>query len=1010
MKKINYLVLMAAMMLIGTNAWAETITLGNKTVDPSATYDHLGDAFKNAKDGDVIKLVTNLEDANQSWFGEKSATGSSRSITLDLNGKTFTYTGSKGVAIPVTRGKLEITSTSGVGTMTTAVKTDLIRVYGTYQKIDAKNSTPFTHLVVNENVQLVCTNNGANAVTVDVMRQGEKGVFQDGTYPLDYACNFYEKISGGGHGVANGVRLDIYGTLISKKYAIKVNGCIRLGKEFLDESGNPKTTSKGANPYYDSIPKTNPVVYFEPKRSGGSYTITDKDGDYSPYVFISSSARLVTNNYESTSSIAAYSSGYGRWQIEGYCEGSTGVYVKSGEVILNNATVTSNYQGDYVPAGREGTDRASGVDAAGSGVVMESSSHYSGAIDVTVQGDTKVEGTTGYAIDEAITAPDEQTKVDALTITGGTFGSGEEGQGAIKVTETTAAAAEDEEQPTTITITGGAVQGADDDAMIGSSTLSEYLSDQESTTHVTIIENEDHSTTVVVTQGTNPTDYTTVKGHADDAVVNWKKSGSGSSPQTETLDADVTLKELVINQTGYNQTLTVSNGVTLSVGRVILGAKAQIIVEAGGSFIVTGEQGITAKSSDNIILKTSSTSQALFLVNPAVNANKHPKAKVELYSQGYHDSELGKDIYQRFGVPSYDTTLTLIDIERGAPSAYQKLTTDGWVEVMFDDWDDEYLVPFTTYAVTCNASAPGTIYKFSCNLVGNTDAVLRVNSKWNYYANSYTAPISIAEMVNELDANYKNVSGTVYLHDATTNLWHEVNNSTIYTHPEYGTQIKPMYAFILQSRSAGANPVVDYKDQVYDPALAALAPAPARASVAPFATAVVEIVAADGTKDEVSLLEGEQFSAEFDNTYDATKLMNGNQTYLYANGMDEKLGIIATDNLEGTTLSIAAKEQTSFIMTIRNANGMNYAIRDMLTGTEVELTEGATYMFTVPANTNVDGRFQVVGVHKVPTAIDNVEEVAATKGIYNMAGQYMGNDYHSLSAGVYVVDGKKVVK
>ena len=57
MKKINYLVLMAAMMLIGTNAWAATITLGNKSLDASATYDHLGDAFKNAKDGDVIKLA-----------------------------------------------------------------------------------------------------------------------------------------------------------------------------------------------------------------------------------------------------------------------------------------------------------------------------------------------------------------------------------------------------------------------------------------------------------------------------------------------------------------------------------------------------------------------------------------------------------------------------------------------------------------------------------------------------------------------------------------------------------------------------------------------------------------------------------------------------------------------------------------------------------------------------------------------------------------------------------------
>ena len=138
--------------------------------------------------------------------------------------------------------------------------------------------------------------------------------------------------------------------------------------------------------------------------------------------------------------------------------------------------------------------------------------------------------------------------------------------------------------------------------------------------------------------------------------------------------------------------------------------------------------------------------------------------------------------------------------------------------------------------------------------------------------------------------------------------------------------------------------------------------------------------------------------------------MTKEQAYIYANGMDDKLGIIATDNLEGTTLSMAAKEQTSFMMTVKRANGMNYAIRDMLTGTEIELISGATYMFSVPANTTIDGRFQIVGLHKVPTAVDNIEEKAAAKGIYNMAGQYVGDDYHSLSAGVYVVDGKKIVK
>ena len=182
------------------------------------------------------------------------------------------------------------------------------------------------------------------------------------------------------------------------------------------------------------------------------------------------------------------------------------------------------------------------------------------------------------------------------------------------------------------------------------------------------------------------------------------------------------------------------------------------------------------------------------------------------------------------------------------------------------------------------------------------------------------------------------------------------------------------------------------------------APARSRSS---FNKAMVEITAADGTTDCVRMIEDAQFSADFDNSYDASKYMNANSFNLFAG---EQLGIIATDNLEGTTLSMTTKDQTSFTMTISQVNGMDYAIRDNLTGTEIEMVEGATYMFSTEANANIEGRFEIVPVAKMPTAIENIEATAATKGIYTVSGQFVGNDYHSLPKGVYVVDGKKIVK
>lgn len=1000
MKKINYLVLMAAMLLVGTNAWATTRTASNAT--------EFENAWKAAQNNDVIQLTNDVTITKTLWLGTANMYDASKSITLDLNGWILTNDQSDlAYMFVITHGELNvITSVAGGKIIQNGAKNqELFRVTGsTYKNVNPKTAESgyFSHLTIGEGVTVDAK--VKNAIVVDEIdnmtfyaTKYSNTYYTHKDYTLatagttvpvgkPYSAHVYS-----GKGVANGVRIDVHGIIRGNKYAMKANGNL----------GSP---SNAAAASLDGF-------YADPAQEV-PYAINAGDADYAPFIRIYGTAdlRVPASNDASKKPVAVYCSGYSRWLIEGTCVGSTAVYVKSGDVDIHDATIQSNYTGDYVAASATN----SGVTASGSAIVIESNNAYSGDIDVTVSGDSHVTATNGYAIDEAVTSAPE-TKVDAITITGGTFEGGtvpdpedpeKTTQGTIKITGETV-----ENETTTVTITGGEVHGTgEDNVNIGGQNLEQYLSDSETATHITTIDDGNGGTTVVITEGAAPTGSENVAG-VDGRSVKWKHADPADDDNMEeTLDADLSLKELDITQDGYYQTLTVSDGVTLQAERVILGSKAKIIVEAGGKFLVTGEQGITANLAENLVLKTSSTAQAIFLVNPSVNANKHPQSQVQLYSKGCKIAE-DNYVWQRFGVPSYETTLTFSEILKDVPSAYMKLEGDEWIEVPVGSWGTEKLVPFTTYAVTTNSAVPGAVYTFNCSLVGNSDATLPLAGKWNYYANSYTAPISISHIINDYNTKYTNVSGTIYLHDAASGDWYEINNATPYINPEYPTVINPMHAFIIQKRSnSGSNPVINYKDEVYDPTIAAFAPAPARLGSAPFATAVVEIVAADGTKDQVSLLEGEQFSVEFDNTFDATKLMTKEQAYIYANGMDDKLGIIATDNLEGTTLSMAAKEQTSFMMTVKRANGMNYAIRDMLTGTEIELISGATYMFSVPANTTIDGRFQIVGLHKVPTAVDNIEEKVAAKGIYNMAGQYVGDDYHSLSAGVYVVDGKKIVK
>lgn len=1009
MKKINYLVLMAAMLLVGTNVWAQNSidVVYHNGVTPDKSFNDLQTAINSVAAGDsatiTLKatqvLTTGIVIPNvltAATDAEKVANRAGQRICINLNGYTIRTSETPQAVFSLVKGTLHFTGAGKIERANVAKNGNWARGAIVVSGTDGRDATlgisdakpdrskqEWSVLIVDKDVEVKSVYDDTFAVGIQEIGSScpTWGVSKEALgYSTYYAGNKDGKDAEKAPMWSNkakaqysafGVKLMIAGTLYGHTRGINILGSINQTPK--EAEGSTKRI-KDAYPYYE---RNYPYVYIAP----------------------TADVSCINDGIKDNGNGGIYVGGWAVLDISGAVHGQTGVFMKSGDLKVIDGQVysdspTANNSGNYHD------------DVSGSGVFIASDPSYAGNTSVSVEGDSHIAGGGGSAIVDVIATtadPETGSQVSHVTITGGTIEGGD--QGAINLTTPTSQQTE---------VTGGGVNGTVtigvDDKGEGGTTVSvtTLVPNNDDYHTTTVTDPETGQTTVVVSQGTAPVgDANVAAGHNKDSQVKW-------TGDAETIEADLTLKELEINE-NKDQTLTIQSGKTLSVGRVVLGGKAQIIVEAGAKFIVTDpKQGITSASTSNVVLRTSSTAQALFLVHPDTKSGRHPDATVELYSRA---KALGGKQYQwqRFGVPAYNDAVSMADIEYDGttyPTSFEKFEDGNYVVVKPADWADTYLEPFKPYAATTSNTAPGDdyIYTFRCKLVGNDDAALEMPIKWNFFANSYSAPISISKFISDIQTNYDHVSGTIYLHNSVDNVWYEVNNATAILHPEYASNVDPMQAFAVMRRAEGADPVIDYEKQVYNPIVNPSSPAPARESVVPFATAVVEIVAADGTKDEVSMLEGDQFSVEFDNTYDAAKLMNKEQTYIYADGKDEKLGIIATDNLEGTTFSLAAKEQTSFIMTVRNANGMNYAIRDMLTGTEVELTEGATYMFTVPANTNVDGRFQIVGVHKVPTAIDNVEEVAATKGIYNMAGQYMGNDFHSLSAGVYVVDGKKVVK
>ena len=386
MKKIYSFVLMAATLLIGTNAWAE----GEYTFN-GEDYDHLSDAVAAAQQASGATQTISLNE-NNFVDDENVVINTDKHIVLDLKKKTLKFNcdnGAKNVAIKVERGIFEVKNGTlknesfGNGTYTV----DLIRVIGSNETgIDAAVEPPYSQLIVasDAKVHSVTTPNANKDIKYNALTITE--------HPVKVNDKAY----------ANGARIDVYGEVKGTTYGIKVNGSIQ----------------RPAN---------------------------DSDA---PYVYIHAGA-TVTADETGSGSVAAYSSGYGRWRIEGNCSGSTGLYAKGGDIdIVGNAKITSENSNDDVPTV---TGKGSGVSAGGSAIVIESNANYPGQISVTISDNAKIEGNGAYAIEETVDNAVAGTKVESISIQGGTIKGGD--AGAVIVDEKT-------QTGHAVTVVGGNIDGS----------------------------------------------------------------------------------------------------------------------------------------------------------------------------------------------------------------------------------------------------------------------------------------------------------------------------------------------------------------------------------------------------------------------------------------------------------------------------------------------------------------------------------------------------------------------
>lgn len=790
-------------------------------------------------------------------------------------------------------------------------------------------------------------------------------------------------------GCAFGVKVIIEGTVSGSYYGVHIHGNISQTPEGLKET---KTRHKATAPYFTH---------------------------QFPYLKVGKTATVSSAADGSCNGI--YVAGYGVVDIEGEVYGATGVYMKSGDVVCKDANIRSTFTGKAVfNWGTFGDGGTHG--AGGSAIVAETSDAYAGGMGVTIQGDTKVTGSTGYAIFDQTTVTETivddvttYSTTNHITIEGGTIESGTLGtiavtQGAVDATSITGGNVEG----TTVTISN-----PDKPGQTVTIPTTDFIPEG---THTTTITNGT-KTIVVVSQGAAPTDYDHVYGNEKDSVK-WVGTGADA---TETLADNLTLKELEINQ-NWDQVLTIPSTKTLTVGHLIMGENAQIIVEAGGKLIVNGNQGIVAPKTTNLVLLATATNQATFVIAPEVTSNKQPKASVEYYTEAYGMPKTGTSSNYK-----WDRLTTPLSVYKKVSSNYSTLDPQPallpgqsglWTFVeYYDELNSEWvglnayseMQAFTCYALSNNTANGGITYTFEGNLQGNVaDNIELDHAGWNYMGNAFIAPIHVKTMLTAIANSGAGIDNSMYLWDMGNQKYIPVNK-TQYSYFSAGPkEIPALQTFILKLTS-GNSALLDlnYAQSVYNYVInptAANYSAPQRAIASDVNAFRMNIKSANGEEDDVYMVESGEFSADYDNGADIVKYMNKGINF-YAEG-EEKYAMVASDNIIGSIFSLQTTEAINYTLTFAEVRGEEYALRDNMTGKTIAIVEGATYNFSAQPNEVAENRFEIVNRDAVTTDINTIVGDNASKAVYTVLGQYVGEtaDWNNLPAGIYVVDGVKVVK
>lgn len=429
-------------------------------------------------------------------------------------------------------------------------------------------------------------------------------------------------------------------------------------------------------------------------------------------------------------------------------------------------------------------------------------------------------------------------------------------------------------------------------------------------------------------------------------------------------------------------------------------------------------------SASQLVLKSEvgQANGALVLNNPTGNTGL--QATVEFASKSKPGTGTWPRVWQFFGVPIVDKTLTNMFGANAQGSIYG--TPDNIIVRKYNEalnlsysyqekWEDldpatHVMMPYEGYEIT--QPAENTIHSFVGTLVTDASKTLNftisptgVYSRGNYIlANPYAAPIFISNM---LSADFVNLAQTIYIYNTgSRQQWIDANGySTVGDQPGTytaipinaattigKTQIPSLQAFMVKASAETSAPSFRFRyETVYRGAITDLnepmrikrAEAPAADDIKPLLT--MDVIGETGS-DRVYLITADGTGKSYDAGWDGYKTLSTDNVQLYAMDSENKRMQVNTDNnLNDTYIGFRTGGESTYTLKFKFNNEMqgvyeSLYVQDLATGAIHEVTNGAEFTFEATVPGSVEKRFKF-SASKITTdaKTTNLEEALSVK-------------------------------